>query len=87
MAQNFVFTSENPKPEKRYIHCQDSTCFYEGVGCDDCEVEILDLSGKLIVRKKMDQNLSWIIPDLKVAIFKVVSRKGVIHTEKYIADK
>ncbi|MBK9687256.1 MAG: alpha/beta hydrolase [Saprospiraceae bacterium] len=87
MAQNFVFTSENPKPEKRYIHCQDSTCFYEGVACDDCEVEILDLSGKLIVRKKMDQNLSWIIPDLKLAIFKVVSRKGVIHTEKYIADK
>ncbi|MBP6396829.1 MAG: hypothetical protein KA340_03035 [Saprospiraceae bacterium] len=87
MNQNMVFTSENSKKGKSYIYCQDSTCFYKGDDCKGCEVEILDLSGKLIARKKMDENLSWNIPEIKVAVFKVINSQGIIYSEKYISGK
>ena len=87
MNESTVFTSGYPTADKTFIHCQDSTCYLKGTVCDGCEVEILDLAGKLIVRKKMDENLSWSMPDLKVAIIKIVSSQGIVYTEKYITGR
>lgn len=87
MKESTVFASGYPKADKKYIHCQDSTCYLNGTDCEGCEVEILDLAGKLIVRKKLDENLSWIMPDLKVAIMKIVSSKGVVYSEKYFSGR
>lgn len=87
MATGTVNTTEAISTVSPRIHCVDTTCFYRGPACSDCDIAIFDISGQLIARKKMDENGAFTVPDLRLGVFQLYKNQQLIYTEKIVPSR